>query len=323
MKKFLLSLLTLIIVSSIFFACSVPWDMGDNLDNLEEVVFMDSFEDSNGYDKTTLNFEDYTFISEIYKYGFANAEAETSGKYTDKSWYMDEGSKGSFTYNNDSRLLIMTVTSEYRLKTDAETSYEADYEWHIITDDDDNTVKTVSLNALLTQDGMKMTFVNSEEEDWISNQTITYVDGATETYQKTLSISGTEFTETLTMTNTEKNAAASEIGHYTETYTYDVNNFFLSGEETGDKEFSEVWKEGNAVTFMLERTKYTRLSYTGTTAPEIPTADETTGTAQTGDYGVDYAKIDLTTDTETYSFTHFEDCIVVTDDLAYSGRGLE
>ena len=112
-------------------------------------------------------------------------------------------------------------------------------------------------------------------------------------------------------------------------YNYDVTGFYLAGEETGDKDFDEVWQEGNSVTFMLSRNKYERIVYEGATAPTTaPTVSTSTATGSSsgGTSGIDEWSwdIDETYNTEIYPIINFGDCFTFSDQL-YTGayRGLE
>jgi len=102
--------------------------MGNDLDRLkEDVVFRGMPGNPDGQNKTILNFINSIFIMEQYNFSYPTAAAETSNKYDAKTWFQEDGMKGSFTYDDETKLLSMTVTEIYIKKSGVTTSCQADY----------------------------------------------------------------------------------------------------------------------------------------------------------------------------------------------------
>lgn len=251
-----------------------------------------------------------TWETMSYTFGYSTAEDETSGKYTDKRWFENEGYRGGFTFNETTYLTTLVYSEVYTLKDGATTTYEKDYEWRDIKFDDtpdvypyghglgpsaadeDSVLYTEVKSFAFSPDKPELlAYISQGEEsnDWVQTMNSTREvtqGGITNTYvmnyTMTNTISENSFvTDDLTVETVTLGDADPEKTTSRSIYTYNINDVFLIGEVTGDNSFEDIWKEGNAATFLLERTKYESINYTGDTPPEAPDPDETSGYGET------------------------------------------
>ena len=156
---------------------------------------------------------------------------------------------------------------------------------------------------------------------------MTTVDTEEYTYTYTIS-ENTIYNNNIEVISEQVGSADAYIETTISNTSYDVTNFFLTGEETGDKTFDEVWAEGNSVTFMLAKTKYEEIYYEGTTAPSTaPTVSNSTaiGSSSGGTSGTDAWSwdIDETISSGNVTLTNLGDSMTYSYLLYYSFRGLE
>ena len=302
----------------------------------------------NGYDYATFTFDSTgtagTFEMGMYTYGFATQVAQDSGKYTDKTWYMNDGQRGSFTFNEATYIATVTATEMYALDPDATTSFSADYTWLTLLDFMKDQMSPDVTAGSMT---MEMTFVPNSDfveteaapyvkdgTNWktVMNQTmsVTANDVTTvmiDNYSSTLTISGTQIVkQNAYFDSTKVGTADADTTTETITYTDTVTNFYIIGEETTDSmTFDKIWKEGNAVSFWTSEARYEDLEYDGPTAPSTaPDIDETTGigSANNADpYWDWYIDVSGADDTDAVTFTHYGDFILPSYDYI-AGRGM-
>jgi hypothetical protein len=340
-------LAVLVLAAFLVAGCNGPFILGER--DLKGAV-LTYIVDGNGLDYATLIFNEDgtggTFEDGSYTFGFATEAAETSGKYSDQSWYMDDGTRGTFTYNPETYLTIVEVTHDYAQKADATTTFEDDYEWrtnlsvqqdsnpditeysmtqelYLVLNSDFSPVGEDAFGVLLQSGGtwqneMVMTATTTENGETTIETSEIRIE---------MTITGTEITTSNTMIMTEQVGTADPtVQTFITDTTYAVNDFFIAGQETGDVTFEEAWKEGNSVTFLAETTEEQTITYEGDTAPATPpTVDETTGIGSDSDSDTGWSwQIDRTGgETEEFAFTHFGDVIIANESFTYAYRGLE
>ena len=303
--------------------------------------------DGNGMDSETFTFDNTgkagSWEQVEYTFGFATEAAETSGKYTDKSWYQTYGERGTFTYDEATHVITITVTETFYLKADATTSYAADYGWmtnllffqtYMIDPSVTVIVETRQKTFVPNSDfGFYRRVYAKDGDSWskIDNLNYTYTMGGTDyistyNYKDSLTISGTTvYWETVENFYNKDGNDEPATQTTIETYTEDVTNCFIVGQETTDKmTFETIWKEGNSVTVWTEQAEYQRILYHGTTAPSTaPTVDPTTGIGTSSGTDPDWTwDIDRADRSPwSYTFIHNGDSIMLSTDYI-AGRGL-
>ena len=302
-----------------------------------------------------LNYEQYVFNDDAtggewewmtYTFDYPDQSAKDSGKYSDKEWYKTGGEKGSFTYDEETGRTTTVTTHVYKRKEGAEGPppwFKNDYDWATYTESEIGYGHAADESASLTKEADS--FFNNDQpmlEGFISQGDDTnqwrHYKKITENVTEAGTTTDTETVVTRTYTITETQCVYDYTVVVTETVdngtptketaryisTYDVNNFFIGGEETGDTAFDKAWKEGNEVTFMLERTKYEEIEYEGDTEPDPPSSiDDTTGIGEKSDTTYRYT-INMTGGaTAEWAFLHAGENIFMTSEFQSSNRGLE
>ena len=308
---------------------------------------------ANGLDYISFTFNDDgisgTMETGSYTYGFATEAADTSGLYTDQSWYMNSGTRGSFTYDEETGTTTTTVTEEYARIPGVSTRYEDDYSWRgylaIQIESNGNVTaasQTITQTVVFNSDSTDYDwfFIKDGESSWRNSweeaTSITaagVVTDTTSTDTTVLTIVAGSLTSSRTIADYEK------VGADTPTYStrvrnnsYTITNFYISGKETGDTEFDNAWKSGNTVTFLGQGDVRERIDYEGSTAPDAsfaPAVDGVTGigNASGGTAGIDEWTWDIFQDEgdvlleETY--IHYGDFILSKEGALSSYRGIE
>lgn len=336
-KTVLFSLLVVLFL----FSCSTDFLIGPK--NLKNGVF-NYIVGGNGLDYVKISFdstgENGVYEKGSYTFDFATADAEASGKYTDKTWFMYSGERGDFTYNAGTYHLDISLTHQYTRKENATTYYTADYEWRTILNayKDSNPAATeyfinMERYFVINQDSpLIQTFFIKNGDAWTNEviQTVRSTEGGitsinSEKRSISMTISGTSITQAYKVEVSEKvGNAATEYETQVQNRTFKVNNFFISGEETTSKmTFDKVWKEGNNITFLIELTRSETIEYIGTAAPTTPpTVDPVTGLGNSGSPGEWSWEIDQTGGSaDKLALSHFGEVIISTEELSNSYRG--
>jgi hypothetical protein len=259
---------------------------------------------TNGHDNTSFTFDSTgkagTFATARYTFGLATQAAVTSNKYTDKTWFQNNGLSGSFTYDPDKSMLVLTPTRAYAPNptatpmTNAQIA-AADYSYQDLKTVDGYDAESGSTTATvqLTQDGMNMVYVaGSAANTWVatsgSTQSITVGSVTTTdtvTTTETMTVVDGTITDDLVSTDVYNDGTTTTTTHTQSTNTYSIFKTFISGKDTKDMTFASMWKKGNTVSFEGQQTGNVQIKYTGATAPAAPTVDPTTGTGLTGTFG--------------------------------------
>lgn len=318
-QKFVLFIITAVIFGAFIIGCSIA--PGDK-------ILIEQFGDktlvyiigNNGKDTETFAFnaagDGGTWEVKEYTYGFPTAALETSGVYTDKEFFMEGGESGTFAYDTENFTIEITRKKTFRLKSGATTTYKDDYEWHTLTAAENPDAWKISRKTLLlTEDVLyESAFVTDRERVniWTQIDNETEMDGDYEkrTYTYMMDIENKTFTEENHIISGISGAVPSEEFHEVTTSTYGITGVLLKGEETGDKELTDVWKKGNTVGLLCERTKEVELDYRGETAPEVPESVEDDGTKSTGTRGDNFALLDLNLSTRKFFIEYTNDEII-------------
>ena len=315
----------------------------------ETIVYMLN---GNGKDYYSFEFDDEgtggNFEEVRYTFDFPDQEGYNSGNYTDKEWFMYDGSRGMFTYDPETHIVEINFTESYTEKEGASSPYFAeDYNWVSYktaalgyhAPPDDKASSSVETYMSFNNDSpLIYPIVRQGEESnvwkyWQKSETVKEVAGV-----KTVEV-GEKFTiftitedqflhdnSQIEETRVDGVVTSIETDRYVETFT--VNGFFIKGEETTGKEFADVWKEGNTVTFLLEQTKYEDIWYKGDTEPDPPPVDPVTGEGDNSaptlyHYRIYEDKSHPKLDMQTFSFVHQGDVIFYTTQLIDSYRGVK
>ena len=305
----------------------------------------------NGKDYYKLEFNDEgtggDFEEVGYRFDFPDQEAYNSGNYTDKDWFMNDGSRGVFTYDPETHIVEISFTEAYTEKEGASPPYFAeDYNWvsyrtaalGYTAPPDDKASGTHEIVMCFNNDSpLIYPFIRQGEESsvwkyWQKTEEVTEIGGI-----KTVEVDETSYTFTITedqflyddtrveTVTVDGGTPDIETDRIKETYT--VNGFFLQGEDTTEMEFAEVWKEGNKVTFLVEQTKYEDIEYEGDTEPDPPSVDPGTGegdnSGPTFHYRIYEDRSDPNLDMKSYSFMHQGDVMFYTMQLIDSYRGVK
>ena len=306
-------------------------------------------------DGNGLNYVQYVFNDDAtggewewvtYTFDYPDQDAKDRGKYDEQEWYKTGGEKGTFTYDEETGRTTTVTTHVYKRKEGAEGPppwFKNDYDWATYTQSeigyghaaDESASKSVEQDSFFNNDQPMLEGFISQGED--TNQW-RYYKKTTENVTEAETTTDTETVVTETYTITETQCVYDYTVVVTETVdggtptketaryisTYDVNNFFIGGEETGDTAFDKAWKKGNEVTFMLERTKYEVIEYEGDTEPDPPSSiDDTTGIGEKSDTTYRYT-INMTGGaTAEWAFLHAGENIFRTSEFQSSNRGLE
>ncbi len=304
--------------------------------------------DGNGKNYVTFTFNDDasggTWETGRFDFGFPTESDATIGDYTLKEWYMTGGDRGTFTYDKETERMTSIITHVWKLKDGeqgAPPHYKDEYDWATYTESElgygvpagDSATWTEVADTFLSYDTPTLKgfldqgddtnrwgyYQSTTETETVSGSTTTTVTETTETYTITETEVVYDKTEVITET-VDSGTPARET--FREISTYRVNNFFVSGKATESAAFDTVWKEGNEVTFLLERTKYEDIWYEGENPPSAPTVDESTGEGTNSGATFSYY-IDLRGGTAPeWAFIHAGATIFMNTEFIYSYRGL-
>jgi hypothetical protein len=297
-----------------------------------------------------------TFESGGYKYDYPSSEAESTGTYNDKKYYMYSGERGSFTWDPETKVLSKTFAEIYTQKNGVETEYENDYMWR--------DIKFSSRYGIGTEAGADDSASFVSKSYWIINEDTlpwwdeypyfreaegsgtwsaiadhardfsTYVKVVTEGGSTTKTVA--EMHETISITSGSLVVSGETVttvtidgGEPTKTTyrsvgEYEVLQYFLKSVETGDRSFGEVWTEGNTVRFNCERKRYVKIWYEGDAVPPEPAVDPVTGEGGEWDGNLpDYYINENDGYTRNFIFTHFGDHIWPAYELNAIFRGID
>ncbi len=267
---------------------------------------------------------------------YPTAAAEAGGTYADKTYFLSSGFKGSFTYDEETHEMVMNFTEAYYLKDGSLTTYQADYEWVAGTEyikryygiDADSFSMSLTTCANPSADGLGIYQISPngyyyypDGDSWTANYRLyqAYTAGSdSETSdsakKSTYTISGSSiiYESTTDSIYTQNSAVVSE-SHRITTRNLAVKDFYISGEVTGDIDFNDAWKAGNAVTFIAEGEVsdiYYESSQAPTTVPELN--EYGYGSVEGYDADGNYYYYDLYTNSDYYSFVNYGDFIGAT-----------
>jgi hypothetical protein len=301
---------------------------------------------ANGHDYSVLTFDSTgaagTFTIYTYAWYYPTVSAYNTGDYTGKEWFQISGAQGTFTYNADSGAVSMSVTKEYYPTAAANeigtSGYYDAYDWQTLDAIASLALGTTVTGVTMKQDSVvKITADNvnyiyaagTTVDTWVntSSSVQTYVVAGT-TYS--MSIDGTAtFTipsdgSTLTRADTyEMTMSGSSTASENEdqTYNYVVNKSFIVGkDDPANATFSDVWKKGNTVTFMADKTSYTDKYWTSTDPlPSAPTIGAD-GTGETFGDTDSYYYVNNNVGTATFTFINNGTYMLYAGDLDFAGR---
>lgn len=270
MKKILASLLVSLALAGIVLSCAVPFDMTKNLKG--ETL---TFTDADGMETIFVFSADGktgTFEMKVSSYDYATQALATADVYSTKTLVQVFGMKGTFTYDENTRDAVVTLTEQYG-PTGTDPYVQAYQPMLTIAKlgDPDLTAVSMTINAklLFTQDyyyGFSMGEgygLYTGSGPYVSTQKMStsmtsggVISTSEETTTTTLTISATEIKNFTTITMVTKTGTAEAV---TDTemynYTYRVSKYFELGSTDEGKSFSDIWKEGKIVTFLVDQTR--------------------------------------------------------------------
>jgi hypothetical protein len=297
----------------------------------------------NGHDFTTLVFDNSgaagTFEMAMFTNDFATQAAVTSGKYSDRTWFQDQGMKGTFTYDPKARKFGATASTTYYPNSSASRMTNgnyaaADYSYQdvkVMFSPATSASMVISSNYEINQDSLYYVYLpGSATNSWVNTmvQTITTtVSGVTSTSTQTwtdaLTVSSGSLAEDyLTVATTS--GSTTTTSNSEDTYSYSILKQFIIGSEDKPSEtFADVWKKGNSVSFQVAQTEYDEIQWS-TAKPAAPTVNATTGNGVTGTrFTPPYYYIDkASTSTSTFNLTNAGDYIMFTDQAGSAYRGI-
>jgi len=304
---------------------------------------------ANGHDYSVMTFDSTgkagTLEVDMYEHGWATTTLAATGDYSTQTWVLAGGFKGTFTYDPDTFTLTATMTNIYTNTTAAtyigNGIYSA-FEW---VDLDTYFTRmsgytatgasyTGSMNVRLTADSINpILSAGTVADTWVSKgsytqgytaNSIAFAGGSTTTTTWTIPSTGTSITKDYVEVTTQTINTTTTTDTYEEITNYSINKAFIVGaEDKTDETFSDIWKKGNAVTLMADRTKYSELEYIGTTVPTAPTVPATSTSATTGTYGTaPYYYIYTGVGTATFNLTNVGTYIIDTSENAFAARHL-
>jgi hypothetical protein len=298
---------------------------------------------SNGHDFMTLVFDSSgaagTFEMAGFTNDFATQAAVTSGKYTDKTWFQDQGYKGTFTYDAKARKFGPTVTTVLYPNSTASRMTNgnyaaADYSYQdvkVMFAPATSASLTMSANYEINQDSLYYVYMpGSAANSWVSTtvQTMTttmsgVTSTSTTTSSDTLTVASGSLTEDF-QTVLTTSGSTTTTSNSEDTYSYSILKQFLIGSEDKTSEtFADVWKKGNSVSFQVAQTEYDEIQWS-TAKPAAPTVNATTGNGVTGTrFTPPYYYIDkASSSTSTFNLTNTGDYIMFTDQAGSAYRGI-
>lgn len=311
--------------------------------------------ESNGKDYVTYVFDDTGRAGEYetgsFDWDYPTEEAFNSGKHTEKKWIMTEGQKGIFDWDPETLLMTKTLNQAWGVAQGATPIYsdmsgdhfaEGDYDWQDMkygligpsAGDDDSASIVWETYFIPNADNPELEIMKRIEEgsnswEYYFKYTEIKTEGGvtTTTYTEIKMI--TEIAATAVTWSSEKDDyekvgnADPDVTTNIEEKEYSVIDIFSVGEETGDKEFEDIWKEGNEASLLLSRTRRTIIRYTDGSPPEKPPVDPDTGIGETVEGSGDYYKIyEYGGETKKMSLAHFGDFLVSSNSFGSASRGL-
>lgn len=310
---------------------------------------------SNGQDYVTYTFDETGRAGEYetgsFDWDYPTEEAYNGGKHTEKKWVMTEGQKGTFEWDLETLLMTQTLSRAWGVADGATPIYsdisgdhfaEEDYEWQDMkygligpsAGDDDSASIVWETYFIPNADNpqpeiMKRMEEGSDSWEYYFKYTVTKTEAGVTTTTYTEVETVRQITAAAVTGRMEK-VEYEKVGNMDPDITtnideieYTVTDIFLVGEETGDKEFEDIWKEGNEASFLLERTKKSSIEYTDGTPPAKPDVDPDTGIGETVEGSGDYYKIyEYGGETHKMNLAHFGDFLVDSDSLGSASRGV-
>ena len=311
--------------------------------------------ESNGKDYVTYTFDETGMAGEYetgdFDWDYPTEEAYNGGKHTDKKWVMTEGQKGTFEWDPETLLMTKTLSQAWGVADGATPIYsgitgdhfaEEDYQWQDLkygiigpsAGDDDSASIVREFYFIPNADNPELEIMKRIEEgsnswEYYFKNTVTKTEAGvtTTTYTEIkmiTEIAATAVTWSSEMVNYEKvGNAEPDVTTNIEEKEYSVIDIFSVGEETGDKKFEDIWKEGNEASLLLLQTRRTIIKYTDGTQPAKPDVDPDTGIGETLEASGDYYRIyEYGGETHEMSLAHFGDFLVDSNSLGSASRGV-